>query len=253
MSNLLSLQKKFLDHFRSEGSYEKYIKVNGPSPQSRLSVYHNNTTQALRNALAATYPLTWKLVGEDCANGAAYTFIRMGISLPTCGNLEDWGGTFPDFLEHFPPTQSLPYLPDFARIEWLKHIAYGAENLVPLKTSDFENMDSQSYAQLILKFSPSAHLFSSAHPLDQIMAVVEGEIESLELENKSANALIIRPYEEVKIYWISDAYFAFFSFIYQGHTLMEALEKIREKEFQFHEILSFSFQNGLFSNYAFTS
>src|SRR5207249_4015376 len=115
------------------------------------------------------------------------------------------------------------------------------------------NMDPKSYAHLILKFHPSAHLFSSAHPLDQIMAVVEGEIEFLELENKTANALIIRAYEEVKVYWISDSYFAFFSFIHQGHTLIEALEKIHEKEFQFHEILSFSLQNGLFSNYAFTS
>ena len=55
MSDLLSLQKDFLDNFQGLGSsYEKHIKVKGPSPQSRLSVYHNNITQALRHARAAS-------------------------------------------------------------------------------------------------------------------------------------------------------------------------------------------------------
>ncbi len=253
MFDFLSLQKDFLESFRGGASFESYIKVKGPSPENRFAVYHTNITESLRKGLAIIYPLTWELIGENCANGAAYTFIREGTSFPTTGNLNDWGETFPDFLERFPPTQTLAYLPDFARMEWLKHLSYGAPDVSSLNGYDFKDMDSEGYAKLLLKLHPSAHLFSSSYPLDQVLAVVKGDVESIELENRKSNALIIRPAQFVYIHWLSDSDFAFFSYLHRGDSLMDAIEKSDEKVFQFHETLSFSLRNGLFSEYAFLS
>jgi len=249
MDNLFSLQRSFLESFQGIDAFENRIKIKGPSPQNRLSVYHNNINQALRKALSLIYPLTWKLIGELCANGATYAFIRKKESLPATATLEEWGAHFPDFLEDFPPTQSLSYLSDFARMEWFKHMAYCAEDTPPLTAAHFKNMASEDYAQLLLTLHPTLNLFSSSYPLDQILEVVEGKVESIELENRSSHALIVRPYKTVEIHWISEDYFAFFSDLQKGTPLIKAVEKIVNPQVQFHEILSFSLQNGVFSDY----
>ncbi|OJW53380.1 MAG: hypothetical protein BGO67_01360 [Alphaproteobacteria bacterium 41-28] len=253
MVNLQVLQKDFLESYKGDSSFENYIQMNGPSPQNRLSIHHNTIRVGLKKALAITYPLTWELIGEDCANGAAYAFLREEPHLPKTGNLDEWGAAFPDFLEQFPPTQSLAYLPDFARLEWLKHMAYSAEDQIPLSAHDFKDMDAENYAKLLLKLHPSAHFFSSSFPLDQILAVVNGDVESIELESRKSYALAIRPFQTVHIHWLSEIDFAFFSYLQKGDSLIEAIEGIDEKKFHLHETLSFSLQNGLFSEYAFTS
>jgi hypothetical protein len=252
MSNLQTLQEDFFKAYHGhDSSFERHIKVNGPSPQNRFAVYKGNIQYACQKALALLYPLTWALLGEECANGAAYRFHKQ--SLPMTGNLDDWGAGFSDFLEHFPPTQDLVYLPDFARLEWLKHQAYRAEDQASLSAHDFKTVTPEDYGQLVLQFHPSAYLFSSAHPLDQIMAVLEGKAESVELETRGSHALIIRPSQSVHLHWLTEEDFAFFSLINQGYSLLEALEKMGTANFQFHETLSFSLQNGLFSEYTFKS
>lgn len=254
MANLLSLQKEFLETYQKDGALYDFIKVNGPSAQNRFSVYQDSLTGSLRDILTIIYPLTWKLIGEECANQAALAFIRKEQSLPTdSGTFGKWGETFPDFLEQYDSTQCLPYLPDFAKFEWLKHLAYIAEDQAPLNAHDFKEIDPENYGKLILKLHPSAQLFSSAYPLDEILAVVKGDVESINLSKRKVNALIIQPFEFLKIHWLSDDYFSFFFFIQKGDSLIGALEKIDEKNFHFHEVLSFSLNHGLFSHFSFTS
>lgn len=251
MDNLFSLQRAFLESFQGIGSFEKRIKAKGPSPQNRLSISRNNINQTLRKSLSLGYPLTWKLVGEPCANGVAYAFIRTENSLPTTSDLEGWGARFPDFLETFPPTQSLSYLPDFARLEWLKHMAYCEEDAPCLTASHFKDLEPEHYAHLTLKLHPTLRLFSSPYPLDQVMQAVEGKVDSIELETRGSYALIIRPYKTVEIHWVSEHYFTFFSDIQKGVPLLKTVENLANPQVQFHEILSFSLQNGVFSDYAF--
>ncbi len=250
MSNLLILQKNFLESFEGTPSFEKHIKIKGVSVKSRLSVYYSSIIQTLLRTLTLTYPLTWKLIGEDCADGAAYAFISKISSLPRSGNLDEWGASFPNFLEEYPPTQPLKYLPDFARFEWLKHKAYGAEESSPLTISALQEIDPKYLGNIIFKLHPSAQLFSSPFPLDEIMAVVTGAIESVTLENRRANVLIIRPDKAINIHWISESYFSFFSMIWKGTPLIKILENIYEDEFSFDKFLSFSLRNGVFSDYA---
>lgn len=249
MDDLLFLQKNFLEDFQRVDSFEPWIKRKGPRPDQRLSVYHNNVTQALRHALKIIYPLTWKLVGEECANGAAYAFIQGGKFLPQTGVLDEWGEVFPDFLENFPPLQHFAYFSDFARLEWLQHLSYGAEDKLPLNPSHFKDMDLDTYESLQVFLHPSARLFSSLYPLDQVMAVAEEKVEAIKLEERGAQALIIRPYQRVHIHWLSPPYFHFFSEVQKGKALLNILEEMKGEPFSFKEILTFSFQHGIFSDY----
>jgi len=118
---------------------------------------------------------------------------------------------------------------------------------------DFKDTDPENYAKLVLKLHPSTHLLSSSYPLDQVMAIVVGEVESIKLENRKSNALILRPDKSVNIHWISENYYTFFTFIQKEYPLIKILRKIPKAESEFHKILSFSIRNGLFSEYTYPS
>ena len=251
MANLLSLQKDFLEDFQGQSTFTKHVKHGGLAPRHRVSVYHNNITQALRKTLSIIYPLTWKLIGEACANGAAYAFIQDSNSLPQTSILDEWGANFPAFLESFPPTKSLGYLPDFARLEWKKHEAYCAEDSDSLKGSDFNEISPDRNGSLLLTLHPSARLLSSPFPLDQVINVATGQLDTATLEKRGSYALVLRPDKSVHTYWLSKPSFDFFSDLQRGLSLKEALERRDDELFEFQKVFLFSLEIKLFSHYAF--
>ena len=103
---------------------------------------------------------------------------------PQTSILDEWGANFPAFLESFPPTKSLGYLPDFARLEWKKHEAYCAEDSDSLKGSDFNEISPDRNGSLLLTLHPSARLLSSPFPLDQVLNVATGQLDTATLEKR---------------------------------------------------------------------
>ena len=251
MLKLSSLQKAFLEAYEGTKSFKNFVKINTVSPENRFSVYKGNIEGAFRKALERTYPLTWKLIGQRCADSAAYAFIRAQKSYPQEGILLSWGRDFPEFLETFETTKSLSYLADFAKLEYLTGESLYVEEKAPLIAGDLKNIPPDLYEGLILRVHPSLFLFASSHPLDQILEVVEERALSVALENRGSYALIIRQKGQVNIHWLSEAEFTFFSTVSKGIPLGEILEKMGERKFDFQEILSFSLKNEVFSDYTF--
>lgn len=83
------------------------------------AVYRNNVFGCLTRALANTYPVVEKLVGEGFFKYAASQYIARHPS--RSGNLDEFGGSFSGFLRGFAPAAGLVYLPDVAQLEWLCH------------------------------------------------------------------------------------------------------------------------------------
>jgi hypothetical protein len=248
MKYLHSLQHDFFSSFKGEASFENHILVKGTNPRNRLTVYHHTIREKLMDALEISYPLTWKLIGEDCARAAAFAFIKTD-KLPTIGNLCEWGDEFPDFLETYEHTQSLAYLPDFVRLEWLMYRAYAAEDATPRKGEDFANLTPEQYEKLSLKLHPSAYLFKSPHSLEQVMDVLEDKVDHITLDNKPSFALVLRPHLKVNVHWLKEADFTLLGLIQNGHPLLDALETLNTPEFSFNDFLSFCLKNGVFSEY----
>ncbi len=120
MTALKTLQQRFSDAmYRSDSAIVADIKPSTISPAGRMKIYRRNVFSAVTNALRLSYPVVEKLVGKDFFAAAGREFIK--TSPPSSGNLDDYGADFGDFLASFPPAQSLPYLPDVARLEWLHH------------------------------------------------------------------------------------------------------------------------------------
>jgi hypothetical protein len=251
MVDLLTLQKAFLETYEGKRSFKDFVKINTISPENRFSVYKGNIEGAFRKALEGMYPLTWKLIGQKCADGAAYAFIRAQKSYPQQGTLLNWGRGFSEFLKTFEATRTLSYLSDFAKLEYLTGESLCAEEKTSLIVEDLKKIPPHHYEKLIFIAHPSLFLFSSSHPLDQILEVVEGKVPSAALENRGSYALIVKQEGQVNIQWLSEVEFTFFSYLSKRIPLGEILKKMKERKFNFQEILFFSLKNGVFSDYTF--
>ena len=91
---------------------------------ARFTIYRNNVAASLVSAVTATFPVCVELVGEEFFSLMALEFIR--AHPPTSRILAYYGGAFADYVRHFPPAASLPYLADIANLEYRRVLAYHA-------------------------------------------------------------------------------------------------------------------------------
>ena len=125
----------------------------------RFAVYRNNVQHGLSRALAARFPVIERLVGPEFFAAMARVFAAQHP--PQTPVLLDWGDTFADFLATFPPAQALPYLPDVARLEWLRGQSYHAADAARADPAALATVDP---ARLQLTLAPSVHAFAAQHP-----------------------------------------------------------------------------------------
>lgn len=135
--------------------------------ERRFAVYRNNVAHSLTEALGRRFPVVARLVGEEFFRAMAAVFIAQHP--PASPVLLDWGAAFPGFLETFPPVAGLPYLPDVARIERARGLAYHAADALPISPAALAG--AQSPEALLLWLHPSVSLVASDWPAVSIWAV----------------------------------------------------------------------------------
>ncbi|BCH24577.1 HvfC/BufC N-terminal domain-containing protein [Mesorhizobium sp. L-8-3] len=171
---------------------------NGKAAIKRYNVYRNNVTVSLIDALAATFPATQRITGEDFFRAMARFHVR--ATPPVSPLLFEYGHDFPDFIERYEHAQSLPWLADVARIEraWLD--AYHAADAEPLAPQALASVPSERLADAVLTPHPAARVTRSRFPAVTIFVANRssdpvGRIEASEPED----ALVTRPRLEVAV------------------------------------------------------
>lgn len=191
----------------------------------RLNIYRISIQDNLRRALSITYPGIWKLLGEECANNVAYAFCSIEKNLPTSGCLDLWGEDFADFLAQIEPLQSLSYLQDFAKYEWLKHLAYSAPSQPAVGLTALQNVSEAEVESIQLNLLPSVYCMQSQYPLDEILNVIENpDADPINLNDKRTYAIIARPENEVVTFWVGPDSWHFINYIVHKSKLGKALE-----------------------------
>ena len=84
----------------------------GVHPQHRLAIHQRHYATTLTRALVERFPATVWLVGSELVTHAARSFIRRHPPSTPC--IAEYGETFPGF----PGANTLPYLSQFAELEW---------------------------------------------------------------------------------------------------------------------------------------
>jgi len=191
---------------------------NGKTAGKRYNVYRNNVTVGLINALAATFPATKRITGEDFFRAMARFHVR--ATPPTSPLLFEYGYDFPDFIERYEYAQDMPWLADVARIEraWLD--SYHAADEKPLTPQALATILPEQLVDATLTPHPSARILRSRFPAVSIFAANRsegpvGRIQSSEPED----ALIIRPGSEVIVRHLPPGGAVFISHLMAGETL----------------------------------
>ncbi|WP_193370706.1 HvfC/BufC N-terminal domain-containing protein [Pelagibius marinus] len=142
------------------------IRPLGLPPAQRLRIHANHYRITLSEALAATYPVVARLLGEPCFAGLAREFIQ--LSPPTSPCLFEYGGGFAHYLDAVPLLMELPYLPDVARLEWALNEARHAADAAALPPAALALLQDCCFAEVVLTLHPSSRLVTSSYPIDRI-------------------------------------------------------------------------------------
>ena len=118
--SLLETQCRFLAALYDDGEAGPLASIvgNGLEPAARLRIYRHSCNEIQTGTLRAVYPAVLALAGEAFFDQCARSY--RGAYPSYCGNLQDFGEYFADHLAGLPAIHALPYLPDVARLEWLR-------------------------------------------------------------------------------------------------------------------------------------
>lgn len=138
----------------------------GRAAGKRFDVYRNNVASSLTDALEQAFPVILKLVGTDFFRALAGVYLR--AHPPSSPLIMHYGAEMPGFLEQFPPVQTLPYLPDIARLEGAIRTAYHAADATPVPATALGEIDPERLGDVILRFAPATQIITSPFPIHGI-------------------------------------------------------------------------------------
>ncbi|MCC7260579.1 MAG: putative DNA-binding domain-containing protein [Alphaproteobacteria bacterium] len=228
MPTLRKLQKDFTAHiFCGDDTVLDIVSGGALSPAERMHIYHNNSFLTLTDTLRGIYPVVCRLVDTRFFSYAAQAFIPGHP--PTSGNLHDYGAAFPDFLADFAPAQTLPYLPDVARMEWALHAAYHAPDAPPFDVEALLRLPPDAYATLQFSLHPSCRFVESPYPILHIWNAHRDsarEPASITLTEDAARAffLVQRIDREVQVHPLDQGEYIFLRELQAGKALEQSFK-----------------------------
>ncbi|CAF2028552.1 unnamed protein product [Rotaria magnacalcarata] len=142
-----------------------FIKTTGNvSNTERLLVHRYTILENFVNRLKINYPGIWKLLGETCARGAALAYShKLNNITSRGGEVNKFGANFAVHLESFPSTLELTYLPDFARLEWLRSVSAEAKNEITIAPDKLAKMNPDKLEKYQLIFNSSLSNFAAVY------------------------------------------------------------------------------------------
>lgn len=227
MSVLREQQKEFAQFIKTgEGErFAQTIDENGLSGERRLTIYQRGVSIGFCDALGGVYGAVKKLIGDEFFDHVAEHFWHKHFS--QTGNVHDFGAELPEFLAGFPGLETLPYLPDVARLEWHYHTAFHSPTGEMLNIERLSQVPETLYGQLNLLLSPSCYLFSSEYPVLRIWRVNQDEYQgdqTVSLDEGGEQLAIVREGKHIVFHPLEPAAFAMLEAISVGARFDQACE-----------------------------
>ncbi len=172
MPELLAIQQDFAGALHDAGAAshaQRWLAGGAGLIERRLAIYRANVAASATKALAAAYPVLRQVVGETFFDGLARTYLQLVPS--TSGDLSDYGAAFSGFVSEFAHTQSLPYLPDLARLEWAVHRAYGAQDAQPWDKQRLASIAPARQSTIRFDWAAGTAIIDSDFPIARIWLI----------------------------------------------------------------------------------
>lgn len=221
------------------------LSPRGNTDPLRFAVYRNNVHVGLVNALAAKYPVTRMVLGEEFFTGMARAYV--GEHKPDSPLLMRYGASFPDYAGHFPNTGTVPYLADLARLEHLWSEAYNAAEAAPLTIAEIGARPPETLAGLHLLPHPAARLLVSAFPVGSVWGAHQVTPVSPIAHWRAETVVLARPDARVGVHVLPALDAPFAHALFTGQSLGEAVAAATDPLFDFGSALVGLLSLGIFS------
>lgn len=145
----------------------------------RFAVHRNNVHVSLVDALAERHPVVLALVGEEFFRALARAFVA--VHKPRTAVLSEYGAELAQFIANFGPAQSVPYLPDVARLESAWHEAWSAADAHALGLRHLAPLTPEALAGARLSLHPATRIVASPWPIADLWQAHQGNDRDIDL------------------------------------------------------------------------
>jgi hypothetical protein len=141
------------------------VRESGACALRGLQAYRATARASAERALAAAFPTVHQLLGDEDFAHLASEF-RLADP-PLRGDLGEWGGALPAWLEGHAELHEWPYLGDCARLDWAVHLCERAEDPV-LDAASMARLGDTDPSRLVLRLAPGVSIIESRWPIGLI-------------------------------------------------------------------------------------
>jgi hypothetical protein len=213
MTPLAQLQREFLAQVLDEDG--------DASPG--VAVYRRTVLANLHAALASTYPVVRRLVGDAFFREAARRYAQAHPS--ASGNLHLYGSELAEFLAAYAFARELPYLADVARLEWACHESFHAGAAPDFDPAPLAAIAPQRHGDIRFRIHPAVRLVSSPYPVMSIWEANQPERDGTPEASAGAEHVIVRREAlEVRLARATAAEWRFVASLARGETLAAAFD-----------------------------
>lgn len=191
----------------------------------RFGIHRNNVVAGLVAALSELFPVLCQLVGEPFFRAMFAAYAR--AHPPTSPMLSVYGESFADWLSRFAPAASLPYLPDMARLERARVLAWHAADAAPVAAGDLAAALAEPAALpgTRIALHPSLQVLRSDFDIVSLWSAHRpgGDVCAVELERTCAALVLRNPDDDVEVLDVPLPTAAFCEALLHGRPLARAV------------------------------
>lgn len=141
--------------------------VGGRHPEKRLAIHRRHYETSLVTALLEKFQATAWLAGISAVTEAARRFVRDHPPHAPC--IAEYGEEFPEFLSVQTWTARMPYLSEFATLEWhVGHVAVAIDRRA-LSLEDFSSVHADALPETRLALQPGLRYVQASWPVDELL------------------------------------------------------------------------------------
>lgn len=226
--------------------------LSGEYSAKRFDIYRATLQDNLRSAMADTYPVVKRLVGDRFFQAMAQRYIAQYPSQN--GDIHFYGEAFAYFLREFEPARDLIYLPDMARLEWKVHQVFHAADGPVVNISRLETLTDRQLVYHTINLQPGLQLMQSEFPVQAIWRINQDGFkgdEEIDLYSGGVNLLVYREQLQIVLLPLSLTDYQFIRHVMDAKNLTVAGERTLrlDSEFDMSIMLHRLFERRLVSSF----
>ncbi|WKY58045.1 DNA-binding domain-containing protein [Vibrio sp. SNU_ST1] len=223
--SLADVQSEFANALRYQNNGEHCDIVSDHfTDEQRIQIYRDNFVISLSEVLAATYPLTEMLVGEECFQQMARQHV---LSYPsTSGDVSGYGEHFEQTIQAFPAViEAAPYLAEVALYEWQKDslVRCVSESHVDQRPlSCLADVPQEKQGALVFHLKGSITLVNSSYTMIALeQAIYQQQLDGLDINQPEFGVLIRAENSRVESHCLTEECHQLLTELQSGQALAE--------------------------------